>query len=559
MTPIVNEQVQTRNQGLLLGLVIFVMGGCGLAYEYTFSKFASDLLGNSVQQWAIVIGVMLFCMGMGAEIQRLVKNRQVLNVLVISQLFLALLGGFGPLLMLWSFAYYPYHFGLVYYGTVSVLGVLIGFEIPLISRLNESYSSDIQSNLARVLKMDYIGALAGALVWIFVLPRFFTIHQIAYVLGFFSLIAVLLCLCCFRREEKKPAGLTVGVVLVALCLGLGFWKTNGWSDHAEQRLYSDRVVFAETTRYQHIVVTESLSGHMRCYINGHIQFSSHDEAIYHENLVHPAMSLVKYAKRVLILGGGDGLAVREVLKYPQVEEVVLVDLDPEMTRLATEHPLFVSLNEGSMKNAKVMAQATKSVSSGEEKRLYEPHQRRVQREQVFEQGPSLSVRNVDAAAFAREPSGLFDVIILDFPDPSGPELAKLYSGYFYGALKSKLTADGCLVQQATSPDRAKEAYLCVGRTLESVGFSVLPYHDHVPSFGEWGWWIVQHKEGAGQLSLEDKLLALEELSVETSYLTAARLKANLVFGKGGLDTSYTDITTISHPAVLNHYLSGWRE
>ncbi len=553
------EEGEKRREGLLLGLVIFVMGGCGLAYEYTFSKFASDLLGNSVQQWAVVIGVMLFCMGMGAELQRLVKKGQVLNVLVLSQLALALLGGFGPLFMLLSFAYDPYYFGLIYYGIVSILGVLIGFEIPLISRLNESYSQDIQSNLARVLKMDYIGALAGAIVWMFVLPRFFTIHQIAYILGFFSLFAVLLCLVYFRREERKPVALILGLVFVTACLGFGFWKTNDWSEIAEQRLYSDRVVFAETTRYQHIVVTESLSGHTRCYINGHIQFSSHDEAIYHENLVHPAMSLVKHARRVLILGGGDGLAVREVLKYPEVEEIVLVDLDSEMTRLAMEHPLFVKLNEGSMKNAIVSIEASKAVTAGDKHRLQEPHQRRIQRKQVWEEGAELSVRNIDAAAFVREPSGLFDVIILDFPDPSGPELAKLYSEHFYGALKAKLSADGCIVQQATSPDRAKEAYLCIGRTLEAAGFSTVPYHDHVPSFGEWGWWIGQHDERSSKEEVKESLRGIESLIEQTSYLTAARLRGNLVFGKAGLDTEYTDITTISHPAVLNHYLSGWRE
>ena len=554
------EKVQRESRrGLLLGMVIFIMGGCGLAYEYTFSKFASDLLGNSVQQWAIVIGVMLFCMGMGAEIQRLVKPQQVLRVLVLSQIALALLGGFGPLCMLFSFAYEPYYFGLVYYGVVSLIGVLIGFEIPLISRLNENYSADIRSNLARVLKMDYIGALAGAIMWIFVLPKFFTIHQIAYVLGFVSLLAVLLCLLCFRHQQHTTKGMYVGIAIAGAALGVGVSQTQGWSAKAEQRLFSDRVILAETTPYQHIVVTESLSGHVRCYINGHIQFSSYDEALYHENLVHPVMSLVPGAARVLILGGGDGLALREVLKYPEVEEVILVDLDPAMTKLASEHPLFIKLNAGSLKHANVVVKESRAVQADGTQRLIEPHQRRIQRRQVFEQGPEISVRNIDAAAFAREPSGLFDVIILDFPDPSAPELAKLYSQHFYGALKSKLSAEGCMVQQATSPDRAKEAFLCIGRTLNAAGFSTLPYHDHVPSFGEWGWWIARHEERVDVRPLKEEILELDALISDTRYLSLERLKANLVFGKAGLDSIYTDITTIAHPAVLNHYLSGWRE
>ena len=203
--------------GWVLSVIIFLMGGCGLAYEYTFSKIASDLLGNSVQQWAIIIAVMLFFMGVGSEIQRYISDKKVVSSLLYSQLLLAILGGFGPIFMLWAFTSFPLQYGLVHYGLTSVIGIIIGFEIPLISRLNERYTEDIGANLARVLKMDYIGALAGAVLWVFLLPKFFSLNETAFVLGFISLASTLLCWFYFARStETKPVFLTGLVITCTL-------------------------------------------------------------------------------------------------------------------------------------------------------------------------------------------------------------------------------------------------------------------------------------------------------------------------------------------------------
>lgn len=547
----------SKHSGWILGSIIFVMGGCGLAYEYTFSKIASDLLGNSVQQWAIVIAIMLFCMGIGAEIQRFVSAKKVMQLLIYSQLTLALVGGFGPFLLLYSFGYFPHMFGLAHYGIVSLMGVIIGFEIPLITRINEDYSDDIRSNLARVLKMDYVGALAGALVWVFVLPKFFNLHQIAYILGFISLIATIICWWFFRSRMKSKTLALTGFVLVASLLGLGLTKSEQWAFHAEQKLFRDRIIFTETTPYQHIVLTQSNYGTMRCYINGHIQFSSSDEYIYHENLVHPVMGLVADPKRILVLGGGDGLAVREVLKYSTVEEIVLVDLDPAMTDLAASHPLFTKLNDRSLRSPKVNRKKTKGISAGNTYELQIPNQRRLEYEDTLNEPPSLTILNIDAATYAKTVEGLFDVIICDFPDPSSPELAKLYSLHFYAELKKLLSPDGYLIQQSTSPYRAKEAFLCIGRTMNQAGFSTVPYHDHVPSFGEWGWWIASHRSIRSATQIKQNLKQISQLPDNIRYLTPELIFSNLSFGKEMLITSEDDITTTSHSAILNHYLNGW--
>lgn len=535
------------------------MGGCGLAYEYTFSKIASDLLGNSVKQWAVVIAIMLFCMGMGAEIQRFIPKKNIISALLWSQILLALLGGFGPILTLSAFAHYPHFFGLAHYTIISIIGIFIGFEIPLITRLNENYTEDIRSNLASVLKMDYIGALLGALVWVFILPRFFNLHQTAYILGGLSLLTAFLCWITFRKQLQNSFIVFLGIVLSLTALTYGYSKCEHWSSHAEQALYHDKVIFSTTTAYQHIVLTENKNKTLRCYINGHIQFSSNDEHIYHENLVHPAMQTAGRRERILILGGGDGMALREVLYYPEVQEVTLVDLDPEMTRLAGEHPILTRLNEHALTKEKVNLIEAKSLQRGAPHSTKIIKQRRLRRKVETTVLPTLHIMNLDAVNYVNEAQGVYDVIILDFPDPSSPELAKLYSKPFYEALKGKLAADGVLVQQSTSPHQAKEAYLCIGRTLQASGFSALPYHDHVPSFGEWGWWIATHPSYLSEKQIFSKLKSVQKLPKVLKYLTPELISANLHFGRKNLNSQETDITTLSDTAVLRHYQYGWSD
>ncbi len=544
-------------RGFLTGVVMFILGGCGLAYEYTFSKLASDLLGNTVQQWAIVIALMLFAMGMGAELQRHIRKERIADRLIESQFLLALFGGFGPIALLAAFAFAPMHFALVQYGFCALIGLLIGLEIPLIIRINESGSSDMRLNLARVLKMDYIGALVGALLWVFLLIKIFSITQIGFVLGLTTLATAAFCLYLFREHVQRPlrAQIMLGVGVLASLYGLAL--ASQWTLHAEQALFRDKVILSETTRYQHLVVTEGKNGDTHCYINGNLQFSSADEFIYHENLVHPAMALAPRRERILILGGGDGLALREVLKYPDVREVVLVDIDPEMTRLAREDPWLTQMNHDSLADARVTTLENQAFRRGERYTLQATNQR-VRFDRESDATAELEILHLDAATFVRQATGRFQVAIIDFPDPNSPDLAKLYGLPFYQALKQRLTADGIFVQQSTSPVHAKEAFLCIGRTMEAAGFAALPYHDNVPSFGEWGWWI----GGAGELYRPEKLrsilLGIENVSVETRYLTPDLIRASLHFGKTQLTTEETSITTLTDSNVLQYYLQAWK-
>ena len=543
-------------ESLVLGLSMFVMGGCGLAYEYTYSKIASDLLGNSTRQWAVTIGVMLFFMGVGADLQKHLKERRLIDKLILSEIALGFFGGFGPIAMLYAYATFPSHYVLVQYFFISLIGLLIGLEIPLITRINESYSENLRVNLGRILKMDYIGSLCGALFWIFLLPRFFSMLETAFVLALITVATAGIALFYFRPLIHFFLPLLILLGLGFATLTYAFSRAADWTSYAEQRLFRDRIVFSETSRYQHIVLTESVSGEIACYINGRLQFNSADEFIYHENLVHPAMMIAPRRERILILGGGDGLALREVLKYPDVASVTLVDIDPRMTELAAENPHFVQLNDNSLASSRlVILHNNALVEAGTEpirisdQRSRNPH--------YAVEVAQVSILNLDAAKFVELISGKYDVIIMDFPDPNALELAKLYSRRFYVLVSKRLAADGILVQQSTSPYHAREAFLCIGRTMKSAGLEVIPYHDNVPSFGEWGWWIGGHRERYSSESIRATINRVNEMAIFTRYLTPALLKASLVFGKGQLVSENEDITTLTSSRVFDYYLKGW--
>ena len=545
-----------RSDTAVLYLSMFVMGGCGLAYEYTLSKIASDLLGNSARQWAVIIGVMMFFMGVGADLQKYFSSHRLIEKLLLVELLVGLAGGFGPIALLYVYGQWLEGYLLLQYALISGIGLLIGFEIPLLTRINQRSGQELGANLGGILKMDYTGALCGALAWVFILPLFFSITESAFVLGLLNLSAALIALLYFRR--LVTARWWFGGTLVAglLSLSLGLAAADDWTSFSEQRLYRDRILLSKTTPFQHIVLTQSPAGDIALYINGHLQFHSFDEHIYHEHLVHPALSIAPRRQNVLILGGGDGLALREVLRYPDVETVTLVDIDPAMTELASQHPALRALNANSLASERVRLVPTAAVVAGEPILLQLPNHRA--RHPSAEPGPTIRVMNIDAVRFLERVPGLFDVILIDFPDPNAPELSKLYSLQFYELLRTKLAIDGVFAQQSTSPVHASEAFLCIGRTLRAAGLATVPYHDSIPSFGEWGWWIGSRDDRRSEAQLRQNMQDLEPFSVPTRYLTPELVGASLIFGRGQLETVETSINTVTRDAVYRYYLEAWQ-
>ncbi|MCG8689079.1 MAG: polyamine aminopropyltransferase [Desulfobacterales bacterium] len=539
----------------LLCLCMFASGACGIILEYIQASLASMILGNAFEQWAMVIGLMMFWMGFGSLIQAQIKKKYLIYTFICIEIALALAGGFSPSLTYLSYGYTA-HYSLVLYFFVSVIGILIGLEIPVIIRINNDFSKELSTNLGNILSADYIGSLAGALIYVFILLRFFPITEAAFLTAGMNFILALVTFIYFTQKKIIPKSMLLSLVMAAtFCAVLyGYFYNRDWQVKNEQSLYDDPIVYSKTSQYQHIVITHYKPlDEVRLFLNGNLQLCSTDEARYHESLVHPAMALASKKDKVLILGGGDGCALREVLKYSKVKEITLVDLDPAMTELAATHPLLTRINNHAFSDARVTTLKGQGISSGPDRQIYQAASGSRPRHNVSDPKhvAEVKVMNLDADKYLDQVTGIWDVIIVDMPDPSTPELTKLYSLEFYLKIQRRLSAQGIMAVQATSPYLAKESFLCIGRTLEAAGFSTLPFHENVPSFGDWGWYLCTRK-GIDKNYLLNRISSLE-FEVPTDFLTARVFRRQLVFGKGMDQSRHTEVNTLLFPVLLSFY------
>lgn len=426
---------------------VFVVAACGLVYELAAGALASYVLGDSVLQFSTIIGTYLFAMGVGSWLSRFFDRQLPAHFLRI-ELLVALVGGSLPAVLFIANAYQPSAFRPLLYGMVLLVGMLVGLEIPLVMRILKR-NVGLRELVSQVLTFDYLGALAVSVAFPLVLVPQLGLIRTGLLFGLMNAAVALWALWLFRHELRRLAAHTLACLLTLGALGAAFAASQQITTLAEDKFYQDRIVLAESSPWQRIVVTQGRSG-LRLFLNGNLQFSQADEYRYHEALVHPAMAAHGAPRRVAILGGGDGMAAREVLRHPQVESVTLVELDPNMTRLFGAHPALVQLNGGALGSSK------------------------------------LRVVNADAFTWLQQTSEHFDVIIVDFPDPTNFSVGKLYTNSFYALLEQRLAASGYLVVQTTSPLIARQSFWTVVTTIESVGLAAAPYHAHVPSFGEWG-------------------------------------------------------------------------
>ena len=441
------KQAPPLSSGSLLLVTALVIAVCGLVYELLAGTLASYLLGDSVFQFSTVIGVYLSAMGLGSWLSGKVSG-QLARRFVEVELAVAVVGGGAAPLLFFAFAHLA-GFRLLLYALVLAIGVLVGLEIPLLLRiLKDRY--EFKDLIARVLTVDYAGALVASLLFpIFLVPRLGIVRT---GLSFGLLNASVALWSTFLLKDAighaRDLRLKSGVVMVLLLCGVA--AANRLTSLAEDGAYADEILFAKSTPYQRIVITQGRAG-FQLFLNGNLQFSSADEHRYHEALVHPALALAPGARRVLVLGGGDGLAVRELLKYPGLEEIDLVELDPAMIDLAKNFPLVRAENQDSFYS------------------------------------PRVHIDYDDAYQWLGGDHGLFDAAIVDFPDPNNFSLGKLYTSHFYRMLKRALRPAAPAVVQSTSPLMARSSFWCVAETLEAAGFSTHAYHVAVPSFGEWGY------------------------------------------------------------------------
>ena len=432
--------------GVLLFISVLLIAACGLIYELVAGTLASYLVGDSVFQFSTVIGTYLFAMGVGSALSRYL-NRGLIYRFIWIELLLGVIGGFSSALLMLAFAY-TQAFEFVLYAMVIVMGVLVGLEVPLLMRILKG-RYEFRDVIAHVLTFDYLGALGASLLFpILLVPRLGLVRS-ALFFGLINAGVALWTTFLFAQRLPEKRFLRIACLVVLCCIGFGMVDAKRITAAAEDNIYADEIILARETRYQHIVLTR-FKDDLRLFLNSHLQFSSRDEYRYHEALVHTGLAAIPNPRHVLVLGGGDGLAVREILKYPQVEHITLVDLDPEMTKLFSSNSVLSALNQ-------------KSLSS-----------------------PRLQVINADAFPWIDSNTDSFDFIVIDFPDPTNYSLGKLYTTAFYRAVARHLSAQGFIVVQSTSPMFARDSFWCIAETLRQAGLQTFPYHVYVPSFGEWG-------------------------------------------------------------------------
>jgi len=502
------KELRRLEQRILL-FSVFFLSLCGIIYELVLGSLATYLLGNPVQQYSITIGFFLSSMGLGSYLSRyLTKN--ILKNFIMIEVALGFVGGLSVLILSYLFSFSATYYMLHVFFLV-IIGAMVGLEIPIITRILKKYGA-LKDILSNVLSLDYIGGLAGSLLFPLILFPFMGRMLTSIIIGALNILVAIAIIIKIDYENKRKSDLFIPIAVFILLVGLAA-SSDRINTILQKRLYYDDIVFSKRSHFQEIVLTRN-DDDFRLYLDGSLQFSSVDEYRYHEMLVFPSLALHKSpSKRVLVLGGGDGLAVREILKCGDVASVTLVELDPAMIDLAKKNSSLRMLNGDSLVN------------------------------------PRVSVIVGDAYAYLIENRKKYDIIIADFPDPHDETISKLYTVEFYMLLRRSLDRGGIFVTQSTSPLFAREAFWCIHNTMKKAFATATAYHVYVPSFGDWGFNMAY--EGNYDVS------AAGDTVSGLRYYSSATFRESLYFPPDSADL-ITDINTFNKPVLYSYYLKGWK-
>lgn len=491
----------------------FLVGMCSIIYELLISTASSYFLGNSVKQFSLIIGIYMAAMGLGAYLSQWIKKDLIYSFIFI-ELILGLIGAFSVPLCYGYFWLADYDgFNLFVFFLISTIGLLTGLEVPLLTRILEGDYS-LKENISNILSVDYLGALIATILFPFILVPFLGIYKSSLLFGLLNVAIGFATFIFFRKQISllQQRRNIVGLVALSFAAAIVFGIVTSYSfmQRWNNGIFKHPVVYHEQSAYQDITLTKT-DDEFRLYLNGALQFSSRDEYRYHEALVHVGMMQHPNPQKILLLGGGEGLAAREVMKYP-VERVDLVDIDPAVVSLFAEMDVLTNLNEN-----------------------------------IFERR-NLQVAHEDAFTYLINSEETYDLIICDLPDPNSESIAKLYSSAFYQLAVNRLTENGILITQATSPSFTPNAFWCIHKTIQSVGFQhTYPYHLNVPSFGDWGFVLASKQPLDFQFRGDIPTRFLEDSSFDHLFYFSKDIAAVNVL------PNYLD-----QPIVMEYYLDHWR-
>ncbi len=492
---------------------------CGIIFEVLFGALGSYILGDGVKQYTLTIALFLTGMGIGAFLSEKIM-KQLMAAFVLVEFLVAFIGGFSSFVLFGITAYLPSGTDALFlYSVILIIGLLTGLELPLLIRKANEIGISVNKSTARVLFSDYAGGLIGGLLFAFWLRPEFGMVKTAFLVALVNLAVAFWMLFTFKAAIRGYKVYAVIGIAIGAALLWGAFYGDETAFGFEQKLYADPIIYEQQTKYQKIIITKE-QGDTRLYLDGNLQFSSTDEDRYHETLVHPTAALAGHPSNALILGGGDGLAARELLKYKSISNITLVDLDPAMTHLAKTNKDLVRLNKHSMTNHR------------------------------------MHIVNGDAFQFLKKNHKTYDVILVDLPDPNNESLNKVYTEEFYHLVKSHLTPNGAVNIQSTSPYFATEVYWTINKTVQQAGLYTDNIHNDVPSFGDWGFVLgARHPIDVNKITLKN---------VPMRYLTTPLLHGMTQFGKDEDSKIYKDgkrvvlgTNTLIHPTLIEMYQKAW--
>jgi spermidine synthase len=432
----------------LVLLCVFVCAACGLVYELELVALASYLMGDSVTQASVVLSVMVFAMGIGSLAAKRLRYRAAAGFGMVEAV-LALVGGCSAMALYAVFAWTGDWGGawrdgprFLLVGFSLAIGVLIGAEVPLLMVLIQRIRrQDPSGAVADLFAADYVGALVGGLAFPFLLLPLLGQLTGALLTGVVNAVAGgALVLGLFRRD-LSPRGRRLLIVANVTVLGVlaGAWgQVDAFERAAREALFGAPVRYAERRGEREIVLTGDADGPPGLYLDGQFAGGGPGARRRAAELVRPVLDAGPRA-RVLVLGGADGVAVREVLRASGVRRVDVLDTDPAVVRLARTDPGLTALNGRAFDDPRVR------VVSGD----------------VFEQVRGLAR---DASAY--------DVVVSDLPDPvRTDDSAKLYSEEFYGLVGRVLVRGGRVVVGAGGGAGRGT----VGASLRGAGLRVVSY------------------------------------------------------------------------------------
>ena len=458
----------------------------------------------------------MFAMGVGAFLTKYIRGNELM-AFVRTELLLGLLGGLSvPLLYLLFQHQTAGQYQLTMLALVFAIGTLTGLEIPLLTRTMARYAPGGDS-LAEVLGFDYVGALAATLLFPFLLLPVVGLYSSSLVFGAVNLL--LGGVVCWAFRAQLPAVRRRAVYAWTLTGFVAFGLLLAWADpflaHWETSAYPHRVVYRERSPYQQLTLTQN-DDDLRLYLDRVIQFSSRDEYRYHEALALVPAAQTPAVRRALVLGGGEGLLARELLKLPELERVTVVDLDPAVDALAVRHPRVRALNAGALEDERT---------------------RRVTQ---------------DAAVFLRQDTATYDLIVADLPDPASESVARLYSTWFFGLARARLRPGGVFATQATSPFHTRRTFWSIVETLRAAGFRrVRPYRTLVPSFGLWGFVMAGGSDAEPAVRTDVPRRFLEPAAVPGLFYFPPDLRPRA--GEEILPNR------LDRPVLLDYFLAEWAD